>query len=356
MAHRGWVTHFWVVWVLAAGGIAGAADAPKEAATQCHGEYFRAYLNSDWAALDKLQRGVLSHTSHMTAAQRSDVVYIRKTAGTYRPSWWRACSSTKKTPIPAAVWGSKTPVIYEPGNTPGAAGSIDAATRRLVFTLNWNPSLVDNSEPAGGGLAVKHGITQGDLGETIVWRQLGLAYLLLNAMRQEQAIALTQKHQHLYQHLWTYYGVMTALYHSSPRGRRAALLDMIRGMQGKSNHEGFGRACRAAAALLLATVLAEPSKWPSIELPSEVPDGDVERKTAEHVLLNLDPDWTLAEDRALRAVLEKHFRANAQTVIRTRGKIILPNKTVFMLQEPDDRAPLDKRNSWIEKQLKKARK
>ena len=105
-------------------------------------------------------------------------------------------------------------------------------------------------------------------------------------------------------------------------------------MQKTQGAEGYVRACRAVSAVFTALVLEDPSKWPSVQLPYSVPTKEIERSTAVALYGRIDPSWTLVEDRTFRDAIRTCFRANIERALRTRGRIVLPNKMVFMLMEP----------------------
>jgi hypothetical protein len=344
-------------------GLVGAAAAPaatapdeaKDKAREAYDEYVRAFLNSDWAQLKKANRTVGRHWSALTAKQRADVGYVRKAAPACRPAWWAACKSTRKTRFRARIWDRAITVNFEPAQQPDLNATVHRDLRQISLTVRWNPSLIDSTTPERGSLAERHSLTGAEVGEVIVWRQLGQSYILVS-VPVKTLLALYNRDQLLYRHLQEFYANLTSLYHCSPKARRTAMLIHTRALRGQENAEAYVRSCRAMAALFLAEALQEPKKWPSVKLPWDVPARDVERSTAAYVYANLEPSWTLDEDRALREALRKLLKVNGAQVLRARGRIQLPNKTTFMLMEPDDRTHQAKRDAWVKKQLEKALK
>ena len=332
-----------------------AEEAARREATAAYEEAAKAYLNSRWTELKEALPAASRHTTRMTAQQRADLVYIRNTAPTFRPAWWKACKSTTEAKFRATIWGRSMVIDYAPSDHMSITPRVDNQRMKVTLKLGWNPSQVDSSKPAAGSLAARHGLTEGDLGEVRVWRQIGCSYMT-ECLPLMTVVELHNNHQHIYWHLLYFYGNLTSMYHCSPKARRTALLMYSSEMKQKGSPEGYLRACRAISALFLTSVLADPSKWPSVNLPYDVPEGLTEEKTSAHVCGNIEPTWTIAEDRAWREALASFFRVNRERALRGRGAVLLPNKTVFMLMEPDDRKYQDKRDAWVKERLQKASK
>jgi len=328
------------------------AAAQKAEATAAYGKVAEAYLSSRWDDLTKAERAVHRHATRLTAKQRAGLSYIRKTTAEFRPPWWKTCKSTVPKKIRARIWGRNVVANYLPANQPNMSGKI-GAMNRMEITVSWNPSLVDSTTPEKGRTAARHGLTTGDIGEFIVWRQLGYSYITVS-LPVKTTFALYNENKHLYLHLQSFYANVTSMYHCSPRARRAAMLMHANAMRGSNSNEAQLRSCRAIAALFAAIVLEDPSKWPSVSLPNSVPDSGVEAKTCLYLYANVEPTWTLAEDKALREALRNFFRANGERALKGRGRLLLPNRTGFMLMEPDDRRFQAKRDAWVKKQLSKA--
>ena len=347
MSRCGSVVCCWVVLAVAAagGGRAVAGEEGKDDANQCYEEFVRAYLDSNWSELKALERKIVRLGVHLTARQRSDVAYVRKTAPTYRPSWWKACKGTRKAKFRATVWRRPILVNYAPANKPNMQPSVNER-RQIEVTVSWNPSRVDSTGKVGKDPGKAHGLTHGDEAEVHIWQLLGHSYMPVTLPARTVA-TLYNDHRHVFDHVQYFYATATGVYHSSPRARRAAMLIAMNGLKGYGGDEAYLRSCCAISSLFVATVLADPAKWPSVPLPDKPPAGGAERKTAMHMLEKLSPEWTLAEDRALR---------EAVRALRSRGRVQLPNKTVFMLMKPDDAAAQAQRNAWVRKQLEKTRK
>jgi len=329
-------------------------DDPKKAeAKEAYEKVVRAYLTSDWGELAKAQKEAARRTAHMTPSQRGDLLYVRKTAPEYRPAWWRACKSTVKTNIRARIWGRMVQACYVPAESPGVSTQING--QRVIVQVSWNPSMVESPTPEKGQLAEDHGLTKGDIGEVVVWRQMGFSYFCAS-VPGGSLLRLFRQNQLLYQHLAWFVANLTSMSHCSPKARRAAMLVHGSTLQSTGTAEAYTRACRAISSLFVATVLADPSKWPSVNLPYVAPETEIEKNTGVYLYMRVDPSWTLAEDKAWRETLRSFFKANGDRAWRGRGKLVLPNKMVFMLMEPDDREHQKKRDAWVKQQLEKASK
>ena len=331
-----------------------SAEHTRKAATDAYDKVVEAYLHSRWADLKKAQQAASRQGAGLSATQRADLRYIHKTAPEYRPAWWATCKSTVPRRIVARVWGRGLVANYVPADKPDMSGRVNAMGR-METTVFWNPSMVDSTTAEKGRTAERHGLTTGDLGEFVVWRQLGLSYVT-TALPVKTVMSLFNENKHLYQHLQWFYGNVTSLYHCSPKARRAAMLMHVATLQNVNSAEAYLRSCRALSSLFTAIVLAEPSKWPSVKLPYSVPDQTIEAKTGLALYSSLKPTWTLAEDRAFREALRTFFRANGQRALKGRGLLVLPNRMGFMLMEPDDRKFQAKRDQWVKQQLEKASK
>jgi len=350
------------VWVLvvAAGLVAtpGAvrAQTPDKtaAATAAFEKIVSAYLNGKWDELPNAQREANRYVARLTPKQRVDMAYIRTTALEFRPPWWKLCRSTVPTKIRPRIWGRTIQANFKPADGASISGSFDGPRWQKVEVC-WNPSLVDNTSPQGSGSAIRdHDVHRGDVGEVVVWQQLGrvhfMASLPVKVIRR-----LYAENKHLVAHLEWYHAGVTGLYHCSPKARRVTMLLHCSTLQGNSSSsEAYLRSCRALAALFTALVLEDPSKWPSVTLPYTTPEQEIEKSVSTYLYANVSPKWTLAEDRAFRTAVQTFYRANADCVLKNRGKLMLPNHLPFMLMEPDDREHQAKRDEWIKKQLEKA--
>ncbi len=338
------------VLTLAAASLAPAAEDAADEAAEAYEAAVTAYMDGAWSELPDALREALRCRTRMTPKQRADLAYVRSMLPGFRPAWWKSCKSTSSERIRARIWNRNIVASYVPADAPGMNAQVRPGGR-MAITVSWNPSLVDSTTPQGGRLANRHDLTRGDIGEVIVWRQLGYSYMAAS-LPGKTLLSLYNENQHLYQHLQMFFANLTSMYHCSPKARRTAML-LYAGTLTRpdSASEAYVRSVRALASLMTAVVLAEPKAWPSVKLPMTVPGKQTEKRVGTALLNDVDPGWTLAEDRALREVLMAFFRTNAQGAFRSRGRLILPNRHVFMLMEPDDREHQAKRDAWVKARL-----
>jgi hypothetical protein len=111
---------------------------------------------------------------------------------------------------------------------------------------------------------------------------------------------------------------------------------------------------KAAGALFLAEILANPAKYPSIRLPSALSEDGSEEKLAEHVRNKIEKhSWTIAEDKALREAIKSFAAANENGVLQSQ-KAVLPNKLAVSLDPEADKPLRSKRDAWLKLQFDKA--
>ena len=331
------------------------AEKPKDPklakAEEIYNQIVAAYMSAKWPELVEKCKAVARHTRYLNRQQRQDVIYIRKAAAGYRPSWWKATKSPSNASFRAAIWNRPFMANYIPSSTLGVQQAYyDYETNQITIIVSWRPEMVDNPKPAGGGLAKLHGMTKGDLGEVIVWHELGHNYIT-KFLPVAHVLELYRNHSMLFYHLQEFYADLTAVYHCSPRARRAALMIRLDSMRRNAEGEEHNRAAQAIGALLIANFLAAPDKWPSVHFPPEVPKEDPERKTIIYVYEHFDPKWTLVEDRQLRKIIEDFVRTKGELTLRRRGEVMLPNKLSFKLITAQDREQQVKRDAWVTEKL-----
>jgi hypothetical protein len=330
-------------------------DAQKkkvEEAQQAYDAIQDAYLGGKWEDLKKALAGYGKYDAGFTPQQRHDITYIQRAAAGHCPPWWQNCRSSKSVSFTAQIWGRDFSANYEPSEELGMQAPVGLKNGKLVVIVTWRPEYVDSTKPLQGDLAVRLGLTQGDLGETIVWHELGHNYIT-NFLPIKDVIALYNDYSALYAAAQEFYADLTALYHESPRGRLACMALRLEDLETARSQEPHFRAAYAIGAMLLSNFLSEPQKWPSIHFPPKVPEKDVERNTIIYVYENLDAKWTLTEDRALRDLVWKFITTSGQGVLQSKGKVPLAGKLAYELMATDDRDSESKRNAWVEERLKK---
>jgi hypothetical protein len=219
--------------------------------------------------------------------------------------------------------------------------------------VSWKPNLVDSPHPAEGSLAELHEIRKGDLGEVVVWHELGHNYITV-FLPLRHAITLYNEHFMLFSHLQEFYADITALYHSSPKARLTTLFLRTDALQWYRESEPHTRGAHAIGSIILATVLENPKAWPSFRLPGKVPQENIELNTIRYLYDHIDTDYSLEEDRALRDMINDWIRRHGEEALRRKGEIILPNKLSMMIMAGDDRKAQSERDAWVADKLKEA--
>ena len=334
---------------------AGGADpqaAKKAAATKVYEQAAAAYMDGKWDDLTKSLKTLYPHMRYLSREQRQNTSYIRKRAKGFRPKWWRDTKSPSRVSFKARIWNRNLTANYAPSSMLGVQQAYyDPNTRRIYVVVSWRPEMVDNPKAASGELAKLHGLTKGDLGEVIVWHELGHNYIT-SFLPVKHVLALYMDHQILFFHLQEFYADLTAIYHSSPKACRVAMMMRLDSMRENEEGEEHNRAAQAIGSLLLARFLAEPDKWPSVHFPPEVPKEDVERNTIIYVYAHLDPKWTVSEDRAIRKIVGTFIDKKGERTLKSRGKVLLSNKLTFVLVSSRDREDQPKRDAWVADRLR----
>ncbi len=326
---------------------------PEAKAKEIYKKVVDAYMDADWTTMQKEAIKSGRYIRYLTPRQRRNLIYVRASAKAHRPGWWKHTKSSSNSSFKAEIWGRSFMANYMPSEAVGFAAPVDVHKGKVRVIVSWQPSVVDNPKPLDGKLAKKHGLSKGDIGEAIIWHELGHNYLT-NFLPARHVIILYQKYSMLYMHLQEFYADLTALYHACPPARLAMLFMRIDAMEPRwyRESEPHVRASHAAGAYIIAEFLIHPDKWPNIHFPPEVPKQNVELNTILYVYKNIDPKWSLEEDRAFRDVIKTFIRTKGDKVFRNKGIIPLPSGLEFGLMATDDRDRLPKREKWITQRLK----
>ncbi|MCP4376152.1 MAG: hypothetical protein GY794_08275 [bacterium] len=281
-----------------------------------------------------------------------DIAYIPKTLAQYRPPWWRHMKSSTNVSFKITLWGRPLMTNFMPSDSIGKMIPIDIKNGRLRMAVSWRPNMIDNPDPAGGYLAKRHKLTKGAVGESIGWCGLGLNYIV-SFMPVKKVIILYENHEKFFIHLQMFYADMTTYYHSSPGGRLAHMFSHLSYLQQYDETSGHDRSGFAIGSIILANVLSAPDKWPGFHFPSSVPTTEIELNTIRYLYEQIDPNWSVNEDKAFRMIVKKVIKSQGSKVLRSKGKIMLPNRIPFMLMVSDDRKYQKKRDAWVKEKLEK---
>ena len=333
------------------------------------GKYYKklvdAYMDGDWAEVNKQVRLYPKYVSRLSLQQRKDVTYIRQTAPLHQPSWWKHCKSNGNVTFDAKIWNRSFKANYIPSAALGAQGISEVRDGKLVIFVTWQPQLVDNPEAMEDPLSKAHKLTKAHIAECIVWHELGHNYIT-EFLPADQVLKLYENYTMLFHQLQEFYADMTALYHAGPKGRRCQLFIRMIGLAMNLENDPHMRAAYGIGSIFLAEWLADPEnidkKWPHVHLPGKVPTKDIERNVLAYIYNKFDPRWSLAEDRQMREIVHKTLLtrksgqrwAEGERILRTKGTIELANKLQYRMMPADDRPHKAKRDAWVKQQLQKA--
>jgi hypothetical protein len=315
-----------------------------------------AYMNNNFDELSAELKTLtmIVNNNKLTRDQRINVEYIRKAFAEERPNWWGGTKSAANSSFQSTIWGRNVMTNYVPADNMGMEQVVGVQDGRLVMVVTWRPTYVDNPRPADGALAKTLGVTKGDIGEVVVWHELGHLYMT-SALRAESVIELYTKYRVLASHLQEFFADMTAIAHSSAHARRIAMvlrLDAIDPPFEKYNEiEPHTRGSHAIGSMFLFEVLSNRAKWPDVHLPAAAPEGDVELQTIIYMYEHFNKQWTFEEDKALRDWATKTVREKGDRIFHSKGMIPLPDNNTFSLMEAQDREFQKKRNAWIKEKL-----
>lgn len=336
----------------------------RQEAAQAYRELVETYLGSDWNKLDELNRTIRRHIRFLDRDQRDDVAYIQKNINDFRPKWWDKCSSASNISFKAELWNRPLMANYMPTRALGAQavqaegeyrknrrGELEPVVTKLNVIVTWKPGLVNSNTPGTGKLAHIHGMKLGDLGEVIVWHELGHSYIT-NYLPMEHVVELYNEHGMLFNHLQEFYADLTALYHASPRARRVALMLRLEGLNRYDESEEHARASHAIGALILHEILQNPGDWPSFHFPPAVPKQQVELNAIIYLYEHMDPKWSLKEARALRELAGDFIGQSGEKTLRSRGVAPLPGDMKFSLMAGQDHEYQAQRDAYVAERLK----
>ena len=331
------------------------AQTPDATAPELPEEYVQAtesFMAGEGENMTRLVAAAMRNGRTLSRDQRSLLIRMRREAMNFDPKWWPNVRSTSNVSFKAEMWRKRFAANYMPSEQLGmqAPIDIDPVTDRLKVIVTWRPNLVDNPKPLKGWLAQKHGITQANLAEVIVWHELGHNYITLH-LPVAQALELYQNHGMLFSHVQEFYADLTALRHCEPKAARTTLMFRLTEMYGHRDNEPHTRAAHGLAALMLVEWMENPDKWPMVHFPPKVPEKNVELETIKYVYENFDVKWSVEEYMALHDFIDGWVGRHGDRVLRGKGQIRLPNDLEMKLMVSDDREFQPKRDQWVAKKL-----
>ncbi|MDP6546442.1 MAG: hypothetical protein QGH60_20880 [Phycisphaerae bacterium] len=322
----------------------------KQKALEQYKKILNCYMHSDFIAL-KVEMARMRSAAMLPKADKSDLAYIRRMIPEYRPIWWKHCRSASNISFRAKIWGRPFVANFMPTQPQSKRQAVQLVNNKIQVIAQWQPHRIDNPQPITGALAVAHELTQGHVGEAIVWYELGRNYVP-TFLPVKQAVFLYQKEATMFSHVQEFLAGMSSLYHSSPKARLASLFIQIDSLKKNEGGSAYTRAGHAVGAMILARVLTEPDQWPAFKLPTEVPKTMVEITTILHIYNRIDPEWSLAEDKSLRDFAGKFILTRGKSILKSKGTIVLPSKLSMKLMATHDRQSQALRDAWVAKKLK----
>ena len=145
------------------------------------------------------------------------------------------------------------------------------------------------------------------------------------------------------------------LYYATPKARRWGEFLYLLAWKEMYAKMPIVNARKANGAMFLVEVLTDPSKYPSLSVPKDVPAEKTEEKLAEHYRDWIEKHgWTVAEDMALRKAIREFAAANESALFRTQQVVTLPNKLKIWLDPEGDESLRPRRDAWLTAQVEKA--
>ena len=354
------VVFFWLaVAPWAAGDTRPSAPAPasRSEAAGFHRRLVESYMGGKWSDLEALLARSGRFRRFFSYAQQKDVEYVRAAYRLHRPEWWPQTRSFRPTRFKARIWTRSFTATYVPSALLGLQAVVgkDPKTGELQIIVTWDPRRVEDPTPARQGYLAAHRMTEANLGEAIVWHELGHNYVT-QGLPADQVMELFESHRELFAILQEFYADLTALYHCSPQGRKATMMIRVPQLAAGAWRDPHARAAYGIGAFILARILTEPAKWPSFRLPGRLPDRDAERYAILYLYTHIDPGYTLAEDRALRGLLGRFVRTRGASVLKKRGTVTLPSGLTWKCLPAEDAKYQPRRDAWVRSRLAKALK
>ncbi|MFP4052456.1 MAG: hypothetical protein ACLFV7_01165 [Phycisphaerae bacterium] len=373
MTKRPWLWILVAMVLLCAGSPAVAQDTDAEKAEEARKQKeAQAYydkcadlymVKGDYETLTKELRARRLHLRYLSSEQREDLNYLPRTIAGFRPNWWDKTKSTRNITFTAKIWNRGFKANYMPTDMLGIQAAVGIRNGRLLTIVSWRPNLVDNPDDAEGELAKIHKITKGDIAECIIWHEMGHNYIS-NFLPLKHVIKLYEDYSILFHNLQEFYADMTALTHGSPKATKVQLLIRLPGLRENIERDPHMRGAYGIGTILLQEILSEPrtlrERWPNIHLPGKVPAEDIERNVLVYMYENMDPNWSMREDRQMRSLLKGFLTrrrgryTQGEAILREKGTISLPNKLEYKLIPMLDRDNQKKRDAWVKKQLEAA--
>ncbi len=314
---------------------AGAADTPL------YPQLVDQYLTADW---DALESNLTQHAQEIAALspdQAADIAYVKQTLAECHPAWWAQTKAGKKVIIHPTLWARPLNVIYDPSINNNL--QLQSVNGNLVLSANWPAADMENPAPA------EHGFSKGDLASLGDWAILGDAEVWIQ-YTPDRISNLAGASRTLFQRYQDFRGTVTGIYYGTPRARAwGCFLSLDAFGDHYANAPAF-IARKPVGAMLVAEIVQNPRRYPTLRPTTRIPDEKVEQRVAASLMNQFARRITLAEDKALREAIKALAVAN-NTSFTGGARVVLPNKLAIMVDPAQDAAWAKKREAWLREQL-----
>lgn len=328
----------------------------REAALEVFANLESAYLDNKMDQVQKLYNEKRVLLRHLPREKQLTARYMDTKAPGYRPSWWKGTKKQEKNSFKAKIWGKNFWANYVPTRELGLqtvypqteynrkTNSYEVVD--LIILVTWKPLMVDSTDPAEGKLSEMHGYTLGDIAEVIVWHELGHNYMT-EAISTKDNVTLYDRYSDLYSTLHEHYADLAAIYHGTPRSRKVAIQFRLDELDYYTRDSSHCRGAHGIGAIIIADMLTNPDKWPSVHFPPDVPKQQAELNTIIYIYEHLPAKWTAEEDIRLQELAETYVMKHGKRTFKSKGEFTLPSKLKFALMIGEDLGHQAKRDKWV---------
>lgn len=321
---------------------AGPASAPSALYERIASEYLDGKCDELEADLAKNVKEIAA----LPAGEKAEVNSIRLAMMECRPFWWKTIKKGQKVAFEPLVWGRTLKATYDPA----AKGvSLNNNGTSVSITIGWTASEMDDPAQA------EHGFTKGELCSLGVWMGLGMAESWTEMPLAAWA-NLDDAGKLKLQRYLDFRSNVAGVYYGIPRARRWGLWLWSAGYTEHYSKMPTVMGRKAVGAMFAAEVVGHPERYPSIQLPKDLPADGAEEKLVLALKDWIEKNgWTAPEDRAIRDALKAFAAANTATVYQT-GKVTLANGLPVSLDPAADAAMKPKRDAWVKAAFDKINK
>ena len=305
-----------------------------------------AYLAGRWDEVEVMLKGAATEWRNIPSSDQAKVNYIRQSLSECRPDWWKRCAAGEKFSFTPTVWDRAVPLTFDPAAKQSVGWNL--VHGKLAWTITWPSAVKDNP------VAIGRGFTKEDLHHLNAWSALG-SVEAWSAIPLEAQTNLTADARMLLMRYLDFRSNVTDVYYATPQARRWGLWICLAMYVGENAGNPIRSAREAVAVMFMSEVAANPTRYPSIQLPKTLPAEAVEEKLAGELRLWIEKHgWTLGEDKFLRDATATFAKANGRSA-HLRGQVTLANGLVVALDPEKDKLLRPKRDLWLKSKLDAAK-